>query len=1835
NAFVPIFYGELKHLCDTTFHPTNLNPFVDQLLTTWNGPAPDAPTIAAIKSYAANRRTIVLSQIPLNLTITSVLPTANGYLSTTTPTVSLFGFANAIDTRKVLVNGFQAGWNGYDARWTNTVTLAPGINRVLVQSLNSNDVEFARGTIDIWYDDSSLQNASGSLASDTVWTPSGGPYNVTANLIVPNGVTLTIQPGTTVYVAAGVTITANGTGKILAQGTDTQRIRIGKNPAVAGNWGSLDFINSTVESRLAYIDFDSGGGSTISSHNAQIHVNNAIVFIDHCTWPSTPVTEYISFDNSSFIVQNCIFPTYAGTSGPESLHGVNGIPATGYGIFRDNYFGHTYGFNDTIDFTGGNRPGAILQIINNVFDGASDDHLDLDSTDAWIEGNIFMHAHRDPTRTDNALDTSSAISGGVDVIGQNPDWTIINNIFYDVDHVFLNKGNSTTTGNAGGRVAFLFNTVIHVARESSGSTQAEIAAFDWSDDSIALPNIAIGSGMYAANNIITDCSVLNLNYNPANHTIIMDNNILPVAWGGPGSGNQVIDPLLNLSVLSGTPVASVTAAQLLQAAQLRPGSPALGAGFGGRNLGGLQAHGLFIAGEPRGVTPATRATLTLGPGGTFNWGTNAAQRWGWTAYKWSLDGAPFSAEIIVTNNSPFTNYPTINVSNLANGPHTVYVVGRNDVGFYQNDSFVYPPTAGVPGSITASRTWTVSPGGSDLRLNEILASNGGGFVHSNTTPDAIELFNGGTSAIDLSGMRLTTDPANPDKYIFPLNSTLAAGGYLTVLANNPDGTPGIHVGFTLSQGGDAVYLYDSALNGGALIDSVSFGLQLTDFSIARLANDAWGLAKPTFGSVNKPAATGDPMRLRLNEWLAIAVTPFSVGFVELYNGDPLPVPLGGLYLSDEPLGWPNRHQVPALSFIPGNGYLRLLADGDATAGADHLNFHLDGTQGSLAVYLPDLTIIDCVLYQPQLPNISQGRSPNGSSNIVFLSTPTPGAPNPLVALVTAAGGLVINEILANNASLAETIGTNVATPDWIEIYNGTTNNATLADLSLTDDTLQARRYVFGPGVILPPGAYLRLLCDGGSAATTNNTGFALKSTGGGVYLFDKLVNGGSLLNSIVYGLQTPDLSIGRIPNGSTNWTLTSPTPGTANIAIPTLGDVNNLKVNEWMADPGPGKDDWFEIYNPNPLPVALGGLYLTDNLNSRTKYAIVPLSFMGTGTNAWQKFQADGNTGAGADHVSFSLLAEGEAVGISTTNGTLIDGVDFGAQTPGVSEGRFPDGSATIVAFPGTDSPGAPNYRQLTGVVINEVLTHTADPLEDAIELRNLTGQNIELGGWWLSDDNGTLQKYQIPFGTILPANGYTVIYETHFTNHNDAAIPFALSSKGDEVVLSAAAGGSLTGFRTSASFGAAPNAVSFGRYVTSDGREEFVAMSSRTFGADDPSSVAEFRTGTGAANAVPKVGPIVLSEIMYRPPDIGTNDNGIDEFIELHNITTTAVPLYDPEHATNVWHLRDAVDFDFPTGTTIPAGGYLLVVSFDPINNPLALASFRSKYHVDPSTAIVGPWSGRLANDSEDIELRRPDVPDLDDVSYILVEHVHFYDAAPWPAGADGTGFSLQRVADNQFGNDPINWIAGPPTAGPQSGAADSDGDGLPDAWENLYNLDPFNSADAALDSDGDGLSNLQEYQLGSNPRDAQSGLHLFISLPSGSANVLLSFTAVSNFSYAVDFTYALGTPWQLLEQFPPAATNRVVTRLVPATGTVRFFRLRLVTGSLRVSSIAPLPGAQVSLALDVPAGVPCTLLRAPALVVGPWAAITNFPAAPTNRVIGVTVPAPGTYGFYRLRSP
>jgi hypothetical protein len=442
--------------------------------------------------------------------------------------------------------------------------------------------------------------------------------------------------------------------------------------------------------------------------------------------------------------------------------------------------------------------------------------------------------------------------------------------------------------------------------------------------------------------------------------------------------------------------------------------------------------------------------------------------------------------------------------------------------------------------------------------------------------------------------------------------------------------------------------------------------------------------------------------------------------------------------------------------------------------------------------------------------------------------------------------------------------------------------------------------------------------------------------------------------------------------------------------------------------------------------------------------------------------------------VGFRLSGGGESVGISTTAGALIDGVTFGSQASGVSQGRLPDGQATIVSFPSTPTPGDANFLPLGNVVINEVLAHSDPPFEDAIELHNLSAAPVNIGGWYLSDSKNALRKFQIPTNTIIAAGGFKVFYENQFNGDPTSPRSFSLSSaRGDQVHLAQAVTGALTGFRATAKFGASENAVSIGRYVRSDNIADFVAMSGRTFGADDPDTPDEFRTGTGLANAYPRVGPIVIAEIMYHPPDAGTNDNVADEFIELRNITGAPVPLYDPAYPTNTWRFLDGVTFVFPQGVVIPANGEFLVVSFDPANAPAALAAFRSKYNIDPGVPVFGPYGGRLDNGGESLELYKPDPPqsgsvaDAGFVPYILVDRVSYSDVAPWPIAADGGGSSLQRVSPDEYGNDPINWVAANPNPGPSQG--DTDGDGMPNTWEVDNGFNPNNPADAGQDADGD----------------------------------------------------------------------------------------------------------------------------------------------------------------------
>jgi len=329
-------------------------------------------------------------------------------------------------------------------------------------------------------------------------------------------------------------------------------------------------------------------------------------------------------------------------------------------------------------------------------------------------------------------------------------------------------------------------------------------------------------------------------------------------------------------------------------------------------------------------------------------------------------------------------------------------------------------------------------------------------------------------------------------------------------------------------------------------------------------------------------------------------------------------------------------------------------------------------------------------------------------------------------------------------------------------------------------------------------------------------------------------------------------------------------------------------------------------------------------------------------------------------------------------------------------------------------------------VVINEVLAHSHAGAADWIELHNTTDTTIDIGGWFLSDSSSNLMKYQIAAGTRIAPYGYILFYEDqHFDNPSDQGCyqTFALSENGEQIYLSSAEGSLLTGYRQVEDFGASETDVSFGRfYKPSTGNYNFVPMCQNT---------------PGSANAYPKVGPIVINEIMYNPswPVGGSYTNDQYEYIELHNISAEPVTLYDYDKA-QPWKFTDGIDFTFPEEqpVTIPAGGYLLLVK-----EPEA---FAWRYPAVQVEEILGPYSGSLNNAGERLELSMPgDVDEFGTLYYIRVDRVSYSDGSHpedcpggidlWPRDPDGVGKSLARKTGSDYGNDPDNWTASAPSPG------------------------------------------------------------------------------------------------------------------------------------------------------------------------------------------------------------
>ena len=137
-----------------------------------------------------------------------------------------------------------------------------------------------------------------------------------------------------------------------------------------------------------------------------------------------------------------------------------------------------------------------------------------------------------------------------------------------------------------------------------------------------------------------------------------------------------------------------------------------------------------------------------------------------------------------------------------------------------------------------------------------------------------------------------------------------------------------------------------------------------------------------------------------------------------------------------------------------------------------------------------------------------------------------------------------------------------------------------------------------------------------------------------------------------------------------------------------------------------------------------------------------------------------------------------------------------------------------------------------------------------------------------------------------------------------------------------------------------------------------------------------------------------VFNEVMYHPDPVAA-----PEWIEFKNVLSVNIDM-------SGWRITGGVDFVFPEGTVIPAGGFLVV----------------SGAVGNPGTAL-GPWVGSLANEGERVRLRNRNGGIVDELAY--------NDAGDWPPGADGSGSTLAKMRADTASADPASWRVSAQTGG------------------------------------------------------------------------------------------------------------------------------------------------------------------------------------------------------------
>lgn len=258
-------------------------------------------------------------------------------------------------------------------------------------------------------------------------------------------------------------------------------------------------------------------------------------------------------------------------------------------------------------------------------------------------------------------------------------------------------------------------------------------------------------------------------------------------------------------------------------------------------------------------------------------------------------------------------------------------------------------------------------------------------------------------------------------------------------------------------------------------------------------------------------------------------------WIEIYNLADEDIDISGYYLSDSKSDL-TQWQFPDSTILAKNAYLIVWVDGDSTQVGLHTPFKLSALGETVLLSTPEGKIIQEVTY-PEISLLqSYARIPDGTGDFIWAAPTFETENKEDEPGLNINKSIVINELMAKNTQYGS--DQNGQFDDWIELFNLADVDIDISGFYLSDSKNELTKWKFPVGTTLAKNGYLIVWADADTLQVGLHANYKLSSLGETVVLVspDKVV-----INEVKYPVANALQSYGRIPNGTGNFVLTTPT----------------------------------------------------------------------------------------------------------------------------------------------------------------------------------------------------------------------------------------------------------------------------------------------------------------------------------------------------------------------------------------------------------------------------------------------------------------------------------------------------------------------------------------------------------------------------------------------------------------------------------------------------------------------------------------------------------------------